>query len=110
MSASVLARRLGVTAQAVHAMEASEVDGRIRVDTLRRAAEAMDCVFVYAVLPRTTLQDVVDRQAMRIAESQMDATAVSMALEDQAATVDRDSVRRHAAEIVAAGRQWRDQP
>ncbi len=108
MSAAVLARRLGVSAQAVRAMEISELDGRIRIDTLRRAADAMDCELVYVVLPRTTLQNTVDRQAIAVARRQMYATDVTMSLEDQAVGVDGDAVRRQAAEIVAAGRQWRD--
>jgi hypothetical protein len=41
-------------------------------------------------------------------EGQLSAAAVSMALEDQTAVVDDDTIGRYAAEIIAAGRQWRD--
>jgi predicted DNA-binding mobile mystery protein A len=89
-------------------METSEVEGRIRLDTIRRAADAMECVVVYALIPKASLENLVQRQAARVAEVQLTATAHSMALEDQAAEVDKHAIRRHAAEIVAAGRQWRD--
>jgi predicted DNA-binding mobile mystery protein A len=108
MTGAVLGRRLGVSAQAVRAMETSEVDGRIRVDTLRRAADALDCVFVYAILPKTSLEAVVQRQATKIAADQLIATSHSMALEDQATNVDETAIQRHAAAIVASGSQWRD--
>jgi predicted DNA-binding mobile mystery protein A len=108
MSASVLGRRLGVSAQAVRAMETSELEGRVRLDTLRRAADAMECVVVYALIPKASLESLVQRQAALVAEVQLTATVHSMALEDQAAEVDAQAVQRHAGEILAAGRQWRD--
>jgi predicted DNA-binding mobile mystery protein A len=108
MSSAALGHRLGVSAQAVRAMETSEVEGRIRINTLRRAAEAMDCVFVYVILPKTSLETVVQRQATKIAEGQLTATSHSMALEDQATKPDETAIQRHAAAIVASGRQWRD--
>jgi predicted DNA-binding mobile mystery protein A len=107
MSAPVLARRLGITAQAVHAMESSEAEGRIRLDTLRKAADAMDCVLIYAVVPRTSLQEVVEAQAERVAHAQVRAAATSMALEDQAVEFDDAIVKRHAAQIAKSGLTWR---
>jgi hypothetical protein len=47
----------------------------------------MDCVLVYAVVPRTSLQDMVDRRWHDIAVKSLDRISHSMALEDQA--VDR---------------------
>jgi predicted DNA-binding mobile mystery protein A len=47
-----LARRMGVAESQVFRLEESEQEGRVRVATLRRAAEAMGCELVYALVPR----------------------------------------------------------
>jgi predicted DNA-binding mobile mystery protein A len=47
-----LARRMGVAKSQVFRLEESEQEGRVRVATLRRAAEAMGCELVYALVPR----------------------------------------------------------
>lgn len=108
MSARALGQRLGVTGQAIHAMESSEADGKIQIETLRRAAEAMGCDLVYAIIPRNSLQQFRDEQAERIAREQIHATAVTMALEDQATAFDEALVAHHARELSETGRVWRD--
>ena len=55
MSSTELAARMGVTQSWIPAMERNEVDGSIRLDTLRRAADALDCDVVYTLVPRTSL-------------------------------------------------------
>lgn len=47
-----LARRMGVKKSQIFRLEESERDGRVRMATLRRAAEAMGCELVYALVPR----------------------------------------------------------
>lgn len=108
MSARALGQRLGVTGQAISAMESSEVDGRIQLETLQRAAEAMGCELVYAIVPKTSLEEFVLKQARRVATEQMRATSATMALEDQRAEVDEDLLLRHARELAQSGRVWRD--
>lgn len=63
MTGPQLARRLGITAQGLVSVERSEAQGRIQLNTLRRAAEAMDCVLVYALVPKTSLKAMVDHRA-----------------------------------------------
>jgi hypothetical protein len=43
----------------------------------------MDCVLVYAVVPRDSLAATVERQARKVAEEQHAYTAHTMLLEDQ---------------------------
>ncbi len=47
-----VARRLGVTKHEVFRLEMAERSGRIVLATLKRAAEAMGCEVVYALVPR----------------------------------------------------------
>jgi predicted DNA-binding mobile mystery protein A len=88
MSAPALAKRLGVTARAVHKIETSEADDKISLATLRRVAEALE----YALVPRKPLLDTLVDRARLVAGLELTPVAHTMALEDQ--TVD-DQRRRH---------------
>ena len=83
MSQADLAARLDVTRQRIAQVEQGEVDGTIQLSTLRRAAEAMDCVLVYALVPNTTLEEAVHRQAFAVAASDVDRARQTMLLEAQ---------------------------
>src|SRR3981081_1654363 len=89
MSGRQLAARLGVRPQSIDAMEKSEARGKISLETLQRAADALDCTLVYALAPKTSLEDSIQRRARRIAQHDLRRVAHSMALEDQA-TSDSD--------------------
>jgi predicted DNA-binding mobile mystery protein A len=97
MSGSQLGKRMGVTPQAVADLEKSETVGKIGLDTLRRAAEAMDCVLVYAIVPNTSLIEMVDERARALALKALNRVSHSMALEDQ--RVDRDFDARIATYV-----------
>jgi predicted DNA-binding mobile mystery protein A len=83
MSGPQLAARLGVRAQTVDAIERSEATGSVQLNTLRRAAEAMDCTLVYALVPRSSLDAAVTARARRIAVDDLDRVAHTMRLEAQ---------------------------
>jgi hypothetical protein len=52
MPAYVLAKRLGVTKHEIFRLEISEQTSRIVMANLKRAAEALGCELVYALVPR----------------------------------------------------------
>lgn len=83
MSRVQLASRLCVRPQTVEALEKSEANGSIQLSTLRRAAEALDCTVVYALVPRTSLEDAVKRRARKIAIRDLQRVAHTMRLEAQ---------------------------
>lgn len=92
MTGRQLGGRLGMTAQAVVSLERSEATGKIQLNTLRRAAEAMDCVLVYALVPQSSLTEMVELRARELALQALRRVSHSMALEDQ--QVDRDLEKR----------------
>lgn len=100
MTGAQLGKRLGMTAQGIVGLERSEASGTIQLNTLRRAAEAMDCVIVYALVPKTSLTEMVDRRAREIALRALGRVSHSMALEDQ--QVDRDLDKRIQTYIETA--------
>jgi predicted DNA-binding mobile mystery protein A len=65
MSSYQLAKRMELSQTRVAQLEVAEVDGSIRLAALLRAAEAMSCTLVYALVPKEPLEDIVLRQAHR---------------------------------------------
>ena len=86
MSSTELAARIGVSQQSVSQMEHSEVRDTITLDTLRRAANALNCDLVYVLEPRTSLDEAVREQAHKKAARHLAPLAHHSRLEDQALT------------------------
>ena len=110
MSLRQLGDRLGMAAPSVHSIEESEANGTIQLKTLRRVAEALDCVVVYALVPKVTLTDMVDRRAREIALNALGRVSLSMALEDL--EVDRDleaRIQRYIASALSDRNLWDSQ-
>lgn len=108
MTSRQLADRMGVSQPAVAQLEQSETAGRIRLDSLRRAAEAMDCDVVYALVPRTSLDDTVVARAKHVARRDIAAVDLTMRLDDQG--LDAVDLKRrtddYAGRLIATGRLW----
>lgn len=83
MSGTQLAKRLNVSPQSLETIEKSEAAGTIQLKTLRRAAEALDCTLVYALVPNTSLEKMVGRRARLIATQELGRVAHTMRLEAQ---------------------------
>ena len=84
MTAKQVANRLGVAQQAVARIEKEEVAGSVTIKTMRRIAECLDCVFVYGLVPRTSLEENVTRQAKKVAAQRLAQASQTMSLENQA--------------------------
>lgn len=52
--------------------------------TLRSASEALDCTLIYALVPRTRLDDLMLERASTLADEQLARTHHTMSLENQA--------------------------
>jgi predicted DNA-binding mobile mystery protein A len=107
MSAGDLASRLGARDATVRDIERSESDRRIRLDTLERAANAMGCDLVYALIPRRRLSDIVQQQAETKVSAQVRAVARAMDLEAQTAAPDDEVVRQEIERLIDSGRLWK---
>jgi predicted DNA-binding mobile mystery protein A len=108
MSTAALGARLGVTAGAVTRLEQSEAADRIRLDTLRRAADALGCDLVYLLVPRRPLNAVVQERARELARQQVAAVEQTMLLEDQATGQTSALEDRLAERLLARGSLWSD--
>ena len=108
MTTEQLARRLGTTRQAVHQLERSELADRIRIESLRRAAEALDCRLIYAFVPTTSIEDSAWRRAVAIAARELAPVDQTMLLEDQEllATERSAQVQERARELLDSRSLW----
>lgn len=113
MTTAQLARRIGVSQPRVVEIERNEKTGAITLDSLERAARALDCELVYALVPRQSLEEMVNNRAMKRARNQLAHASHSMALEDQAVTSDdaQEQLRQLARQILdkPGSGLWNDQ-
>lgn len=83
MSTAQLAKRMGVRQPSIVGLEASEEKGSIELATLRRAAEALDCTLVYALIPNKPLGTTVRERARAFLRRRRLPVEHTMLLEDQ---------------------------
>ncbi|GAI39659.1 unnamed protein product, partial [marine sediment metagenome] len=72
-----------VNKQRVSRIEQDEKLGKVRLETLKNVAEAMDCIFVYAFVPRDSLEQTVRNQAKLVAQKRAARSNQMMRLEKQ---------------------------
>src|SRR6266704_3655398 len=106
MSAAALAGRLGITAGAVTRLEQSEAADRARLETLRRAADALGCDLVYLLVPRRPLTAVVRDRARELAHLQAVAVEQTMRLEDQATGQPDEIENQLTKQLLERGSLW----
>ncbi len=84
MNATQLAKRLNMAPASVHDLELSEQLGSITINSLRKCADTMGCDLVYAIVPKTSLNDLVKTQALKRASEIAEGVHRTMSLEQQA--------------------------
>lgn len=100
MTAEQLANRLGLSHARVVQLENAETHDAVTLRSLREAANALECDFVYAIVPKgnNTLEAIIKDRAKKIAHERIANVAHSMALENQA--VDDQLLKEQEAELT----------
>lgn len=102
MPSTFAARKAGVTAHTFREFEQREAAGTITLNSLKRAADAIGCDFVYALVPRAgSLDAVINQQAQRRAEMLVRPVSHSMMMEGQATGAAREKIQELAAEFAS---------
>lgn len=96
MSGRQLARRLNVSQPRVHKLEQDEPAGGLTLRTMRQVAEALDCTFVYALVPRSSLEGTVRAQARLVAVERLQRVSHSMLLEAQELSTEEQQLYQDA--------------
>ena len=107
MSMVQLASKLNISKQGVKEIELREQEGGISLNTLRKAAQALDMKFIYGFVPIDgSLPALIERKAIERAKDIITRTAQTMSLEDQSTSSDHI---QHAIDNLASEYQ-RDIP
>lgn len=101
MSVRQMAERMGITQQSAARLEKNEADDVIKLKSLRKAAEALDCRLVYALVPKEgSLRGTLRKQALRKARDIVDPVNHSMMLEAQNVGDRREKILQIADELA----------
>mgnify|MGYP000614970285 CR=1 FL=1 len=92
MSQAELATILQMNQKSLHALETSEANSKIRLESLEKVANALDCDLVYAFVPRQSLHDRYTDRAHVIAAAQLASVENTMQLENQSVTFAKKKV------------------
>lgn len=108
-----LAERMGIGHGSISQLEKREPQKKVTLELLDRAAEAMDCKLVYAIVPRdsgSTLENIIEKRALEAAAKILNSVAHTMGLEAQATTRKKiqNEIERIALELKenADSRIW----
>ncbi len=88
ISVTQLAARLGTTQSTVSGLEKREEIGNITLKKLRELADSMECDLLYAFVPRSSIEKIVEKQAKKKALESMKSSDSHMALENQKVDTD----------------------
>lgn len=83
MSGVQLAKRLSLSKMRVSQAERDELLGGVSLKTMQSMAEAMNCKFVYAIIPKDKVETLIKRQAEVKARQLVQSASTHMALEAQ---------------------------
>ena len=84
MTTAQLAQRMGVSQPRITELEHAEIEDKVTLGTLRRAAEAMNCTLVYALVPiQSSLEETLLNRARRKASKILGDVNHTMVLENQ---------------------------
>lgn len=102
LNARQLSNLLGVDHSSVVRLEERERQGKISIELLERAAHAMECKLIYAVVPKDTcesLDAIIEDKAKQAAEEIVMRVEQSMRLEQQGADDLKYEIEKLASDL-----------
>jgi predicted DNA-binding mobile mystery protein A len=83
MTTKQLSKRIGIDQSRVSRLENAEIEGDLKLSSLKKIAEGLNMRLVYYFVPETSLEQMVHDQASAIAQKRMNKVNQTMRLEDQ---------------------------
>lgn len=112
MTTKQLGQRMGVSQPRIIKLEKAEANASITLESLERAARALGCRVVYALVPEQPLADTLRSRALKIAKQQIASFDQTMRLEAQGVSdvkVRDDIMKKLIAELMRRpARLWDD--
>lgn len=102
MTTAQLGDRMEVAASNITILENREISKKTTIESLERAAKAMGCKFVYALVPERNLENIVREQAYKSAKSLVQDIHHHMKLERQKVTpeLEKEQIEELAKDII----------
>ena len=91
MSTMQLASKVGINQSRISRLENAEIDGDLKLSSLKKIADGLDMQFVYGFVPKDSLENMVLEQAKKIARRRMKRVNHTMRLEEQELSSDEKS-------------------
>lgn len=106
MTTAQLAKRLKVSQPSVAQLESREGTGKVTLETLKSAADALNCKLIYAIVPRNTesLESLLHQQADEAVRKHLKKISHSMGLELQSLSSNdqKSQIKRMREELIAS--------
>lgn len=102
MSQKDLARRMGVSQQAVSQLERREADGSATLHALEQAAAVLGGRLVYGIVTARPIETLIEERALQLATQMTTSVRHTMRLEDQDPSADLDDRTRALAQELKA--------
>ena len=93
---------MGVNQATALRIEKREAEGKVTLDILKRAADAMDCKLVYAIVPKeqySNLDDIINEHAESFARRILKRTEHTMQLEKQGTGSNKSELKKMVKEL-----------
>lgn len=98
MSGTQLAERLNFSRNKVSILERKEADGSITINQLKQLASGLDCDVVYAIVPKQSIDSIIEERAHFLAGQRVNMTHQNMFLEAQQLAPEKQA---QAVELLA---------
>ena len=101
MTQAELAALLHFNLKSLHALEISEANKKIHLESLEKVADALGCELVYALVPRDSLQSHYRNRAREMATELIASVENTMNLEGQSVNFSEDYLEKLIDELIA---------
>lgn len=107
MTLSKLGKVCGVSTPTIAQAERREANGKVTVETLRKAADAMNCEFIYMFVPKSEMATFIEQKAYEKAKRILTSADLHMSLEDQKVKGDLEPrIQRLKKKLIDEGNVW----
>lgn len=107
MTLSKLGEACGSSTPSIAQAERREAEGKVTVETLKTAAEAMNCEFVYMFVPKSEMTAFIEGKAYEKAKRILLSADLHMSLEDQKVKGGLEPrIQRLKKKLIDEGKVW----
>ena len=101
MTSAQLAKRMKISQARVSSIESGEIEGTLTLSKLNEVAKALNCKFVYFLIPENSLDEILKTQAIKAVIENNKNVAHSMGLENQSVEKEQEFIEAEAEFLIS---------